>query len=419
MKKRTYRSLNVNQINWTKVSEAVASQAQVLAIDIAKVEQYGVLMNASREVSVQVNWRHPEQTPELLLGLSRLRGCVQAVALESTGVYGDTLRHQLMELGYRVFQVSAKRVHDACAVYDGVSSLHDAKSAHLIARLYWEGASREWVESSVQQRQMDALWRTYELHQGTYQRHRNRLEAQLQRHWPEVTKWLELDSVTLETLLIEFGTPEAVAKETERARGVMQQASHAHLSGVKIEAILESAPQSQGLACIDAERAHLQALGRELRHHRQQRAQAQRQLEASVEADQQLQAMSQTIGKLSTALLLAERLDPRTYSNSQSYQKALGLNLKEKSSGQHHGALRISKCGSARARKYLYLASLRLIYRDTVVAAWYQRKVQRDGGHKSKAVTAVMRKLAQALWYVARGSAFDARQLFNLKATSA
>ena len=46
--------------------------------------------------------------------------------------------------------------------------------------------------------------------------------------------------------------------------------------------------------------------------------------------------------------------------------------------------------------------------------AWYEAKVQRDGGKlKMKAVIAVMRKLARALWWVGRGEAFDAHKLFD------
>jgi hypothetical protein len=103
-------------------------------------------------VVVTVKWAHPEETAglvERLLGL----GCGSLTAvMESTGVYGDTLRRQLRTAGIEVHQMSAKRVHDACEVYDGVPSLHDAKAAQVIGRLFFEGASRAWVEASEQQR---------------------------------------------------------------------------------------------------------------------------------------------------------------------------------------------------------------------------------------------------------------------------
>ncbi|MGH8522516.1 MAG: hypothetical protein ACREU9_14085, partial [Gammaproteobacteria bacterium] len=42
--------------------------------------------------------------------------------------------------------------------------------------------------------------------------------------------------------------------------------------------------------------------------------------------------------------------DPRAYANSGSYCKAFGLNLKERSSGQHKGQIKITKRGSGPAR---------------------------------------------------------------------
>ncbi|MCP4287215.1 MAG: hypothetical protein GY792_22695 [Gammaproteobacteria bacterium] len=50
-----------------------------------------------------------------------------------------------------------------------------------------------------------------------------------------------------------------------------------------------------------------------------------------------------------------------------------------------------------------------------MIGAWYQNKVKHDGNIKSKAIVAIMRKLVLALWYVARGEAFDSRKLFNIR----
>ena len=119
-----------------------------------------------------------------------------------------------------------------------------------------------------------------------------------------------------------------------------------------------------------------------------------------------------TIGRVTTGLLIAEGLDPRAYANSSSYCKAFGLNLKERSSGQHKGQIKITKRGSGLARRDLYLATLRLINHNEIVSTWYEKKVQAQGGRdKLKIVVALMRKLSRALWYVARGQAFDARRL--------
>jgi len=65
-------------------------------------------------------------------------------------------------------------------------------------------------------------------------------------------------------------------------------------------------------------------------------------------------------------------------------------------------------------RRYLFMAALRLIGNDPVVRRWYQAKIRRDGDIRMKAVVAVMRKLARALWHVSQGERFDSSRLFNM-----
>jgi transposase len=117
-------------------------------------------------------------------------------------------------------------------------------------------------------------------------------------------------------------------------------------------------------------------------------------------------------GKTTSAVLVASLGDPSKYDCPSAYVKALGLNLKEKSSGKTKGGLHITKRGPGIARLFLYLAVLRLIQRDRIVRSWYAKKISR-GGPKQKAIIALMRKLASALWHVARGAVFDSSRLFD------
>jgi transposase len=127
-----------------------------------------------------------------------------------------------------------------------------------------------------------------------------------------------------------------------------------------------------------------------------------------------VKAMASTLGLPTAVVMVVKGGDLRLSLNPASYVKSLGLNLKECSSGRYQGQLRITKRGSGTARQWLYMAVLRLIQKDEVVRAWYRQKVARDGGLKRKALVAVMRKVASALWYVARGEEFDSKKLFDV-----
>jgi len=127
------------------------------------------------------------------------------------------------------------------------------------------------------------------------------------------------------------------------------------------------------------------------------------------------QDLTPFIGKATSLVLDATLGSPLDYPHAGSYLKAMGLNLKERSSGKHKGQLKITKRGPSLARKYQYFVALRWLYKDPVIAGWYRDKVRRDGHLKGKAIVAIMRKLALALWHIARGEAFDSRKLFDAR----
>ena len=410
MKKHNYRTKKVNEINWPELGQQLGGEAVTFAVDVAKAQQYGLLTNDTQSLSIIVKWELLE-TKGLIHELKQLN-CPVTVVMESTGTYGDAMRHQFRQAGFILYQASAKRVHDAKEIFDGVPSLHDAKAACLIAKLHKEGLTKPWHELDEAGRELNAVRREYDMHQSQYERNQNRLEAYLSRHWPEVLGLFDLDSVTLEKLLITYGSPQAIAADAEQAAKDMKAWGGHFLSAEKITCVIDSAVDTIGQPCIDAERRYLQALATEMQHSRCQRQTAKQLLEVSVEADAGLKEMAALIGKLTTAILIGLHLDPRNFSSAHSFLKALGLNLTEKSSGQYHGQLKLSKRGSATARKYLFLAALRLIQKDPVIGEWYRAKA--DPKVKMKTVIACLRKLAKALWHVARGERFDARKLVTI-----
>ena len=410
MKKHNYRTKKVNEINWPELGQQLGGEAVTFAVDVAKAQQYALLTNDTQSLSIIVKWELLE-TKGLIHELKQLN-CPVTVVMESTGTYGDAMRHQFRQAGFILYQASAKRVHDAKEIFDGVPSLHDAKAACLIAKLHKEGLTKPWHELDEAGRELNAVRREYDMHQSQYERNQNRLEAYLSRHWPEVLGLFDLDSVTLEKLLITYGSPQAIAADAEQAAKDMKAWGGHFLSAEKIAYVIDSAVGTIGQPCINAERRYLQALATEMQHSRCQRQAAKQLLEASVEADAGLKEMAALIGKLTTAILIGLHLDPRNFSSAHSFLKALGLNLTEKSSGQYHGQLKLSKRGSATARKYLHLAALRLIQKDPVIGEWYRAKA--DPKVKMKTVIACLRKLAKALWHVARGERFDARKLVTI-----
>ena len=205
-----------------------------------------------------------------------------------------------------------------------------------------------------------------------------------------------------------------MANPVEAAGVLMRRSGRVGLTEAKVAQVLASAATTVGIACLEPEQRYLSALAGEALHSYRGVQRARHALEQRVEADAQLAPMAALVGRVTRAVLIARLGSPLNFPSAASYVKGLGLNLKEHSSGQYQGQLKITKRGPARARQYLYLAVLRWVQHEPLIAAWYQAKVQRDGGRlKGKAVVALMRKLAKALWHVARGQRFEAHKLFD------
>lgn len=417
MAKRGYSSTDVNRFRTEDLREKVGNRPVVIGVDVAKGRQYASLwMRAPGEPGkrlVGVNFKI-EETRLFIARVESLSASEIDVVLEPTGSYGEPLIHAFREAGWRVSQVSGKRTHDAREVFDGVPGSHDAKAGELLARLFLEGVGREVDAKSDQDRDRAASLSAYRRLQDQAQRLYGELEALLARMWPELTSILPLTTASLAGLLAEYPGPRAVRSKEEAARAFLARTGGNFLKPEKIESVLASAHATLGVPASPGERKLLKTIAVELREVNQRLKEAQREVESF--SDGVAASLVETVGKATSVLLTAELGDLGGYACPAALEKAVGLNLRQSSSGTRAGPVSISKRGSAAARQALYFFTLRRIKDDPVVRAYYETK--RDGRPTKKAIIAVMRKLIRGLWHVARGAAFDATLLFNVNRLS-
>jgi transposase len=416
VKKRPYRAEPVKQINLEPLKKAAEAGRLVVGIDIAKRHMKAGFMNERRENLATVKWEHPEGTQELTELLEQLPATSLEIVVEPSGTYGHALMH-LLHVRWKVFLVSGKRTHDAAEIYDGVPSTHDGKCAQIIARLHLEGASRRWVPEPEERRTLKAGASTLERYQKRYLENVNRIEGQLARVWPELFGLIDLTGAAILALLERYPGPAAVQKDARGAKELMSRAGRKFLVEEKINAVIASARTSIGVDLNAAERYALSDLARDTRVAREQKQEAEAKLRELGAENEIVKRLAPMTGMITAIMLLALAGDVHAYPSAGAYLKALGLNLREHSSGEGKiGKLRITKRGSPITRKYLFLLALRMVNSNPIVEAWYAKKVQRDGGKvKMKAIMAVMRKLAKAIWNVGRGASFDAAKLFDVR----
>lgn len=417
MKKRIYKRTPVNSFLPSSIDFGALEGQLVFAIDVAKVDMVAAIATGSGQVLSTISWKAPMQNAkviELLKGFKAAGLYVQAV-LESTGTYGDVLRFALEAADIPVYRVSCKRTYDAREVFDGVPSLHDAKSAAIVAKLHAEGLSSLWPQDHGDRRQLTAAIAIMDLHQERYLQLVHRLESWLARHWPESTSIFDLTSAALLALLARIGPPSDVAKQKTPSFKLMRGMGHGLIDEGKIQSLLDTASTTVGVPCEGLERDALMAIAGEA--HKSIRAYKSAKLVVDrLSVNTAANAMAPVVGKTTAAVVFAEAGDPRDFKSAGAFVKAIGLNLREKSSGMTTGRISITKRGPNRVRQFLWLAAHRWVQSDPLAAQWYARKKQRDGGFGAKATVALMRKLAKALFHVARGAAFDSRLLFDREA---
>ena len=415
MKREAYRTVDVKQVRIESLVTDKPAMAAVVGIDIAKKESLAVVRWQSADFERPWRAQTPEEIPVLVDRLQSLaQGRTLLIAMESTGTYGDALRQALTDAGLVVHRVSGKAVHDYAEIFDGVPSQHDGKDAAIVAELAALGKSspwpyqaptefdqelRYWVERADVQQRIGMLWL-------------GRLEALLARHWTEATEYLELNSETLLQTVAQYGGPAALAADPGAAKRLKGWGGH-FLKNEKIERFVRAAARSVGVRQTAVDRQRMQESAASALSAKHEIQKASTTLENLARSRAIIARQAAVVGWATACVLWVHLGDPRNYHCAEAYRKAMGLNLKERSSGRYKGQLKITKRGPGAVRRWLYFAAMRLV-QTAAVAEWYEvKKGQREKGGR-RALIAVMRKLALGLYVLgASEESFDARRLFS------
>lgn len=416
-KKRIYRTTNVEAVDVEKLLNHLAPGSKcIVSLDIAKEAMVAGFGGTDGHCKMLVRFTHPKQSRTFLKLCEMIQrgGHAVEVAMEPTGVYGDSLRYQFEQLGFCVYRVDAVRAHAIASVLDGVPSHHDAKSCTLIAYLHAQGISSPWAERNEVERELRALMDERELYAKPFEAMHRQLHSRIARHFPELMDEYSQDNRWHLKLLAEYPSPAHIRKASEQAVRCLRAGSGA-LGAERVEHIVRLANDSLGVPMSTNESCRVQAQARHMQELRNKIEEVDERIGHMVCADVMLARVAEAIGAVTTAVIFADAGNPGSYASCGAFQKALGLNLKERSSGNLKGALHITKRGPGRARRYLFMAALRFIQRSPIARAWYQARASYKAGNKLRAVIAVMRKLARAIVHVARGAPMAAEMLFDVR----
>ena len=416
--KRSYSAADVETFDARQLVPQLAT-GSIVAIDVAKTKFVAAIATVTGEVVKLVKFEHPRQTELFLSQVSLLREAGQepTVVMESTGTYGDAVRYQCHRRGLPVHMMPPKHTHDFAEILDGVPSMHDGKAAVVLAKLQAVKPARAWAPESDERRDMRAWVDQRRLIGRTLGLYYGHLEAMMARHWPEA--WSHIDVCRQRSwiaLIKVLPGPQAIAAEPDVAKELLRKASRGQFDVARVDALVASAQTTTGVPMTAGEREKLRALVEQLELQLQRLTTVDSKLSELVERDDALRPMTTVVGPACSAAIGALVGAPTEFENAGAFEKAMGLNLKEKSSGNVKGRLSITKRGPGSVRHLLYLAALRMLKDASMIPrAWYRARESHKAKQSLKAVVALMRKLARALWHVGRGATFDPTKLFDTR----
>jgi transposase len=407
--KRIYRRTAVKKISLAALNELASEKGRVgtsVGLDISKEEIVAVVRWSDSSFEAPWSVKNPAEILELVTLLKALADHCDSltIGLESTGTYGEAVRYAMTEAKLEVHRISGKAACDYQEIFDGVPSQHDGKDAAIIAELTGFGKGTAWpyeaaseVEQEIahQVRRLDAFRKQATQWIG-------RLEALLTLHWPELHELLDLKRSTLIQCMIHYGCPKRLLADP-KARQNLRRWGRAGLSDAKIESLLETARNTRGVPAGASAVQWTKEVASELHGAMQEVKACEKRLEAIAAEQEGIREFVEDVGAVTLCVIWATVGDPVCYGSSGAFLKALGLNLKERSSGKRNGQLAITKRGPSLARKYLYFWAMRSVNRPEL-RPWYEtfQKVGKGRAteyRKMKGLIAMMRKLCRALWY--------------------
>jgi transposase len=417
-KKRTYGSADVEHVDVAALV-AMLTVGCIVAVDVAKTKFVAAIAKATGEVLKIVRFSHPVQTLTFLKLVEAIRDAKLSprVVMESTGTYGDALRYQCHLRGVAIEMILPKHTHDFAEVVDGVPSTHDAKAAVTLVQLTLIKPGRRWTPDDDGRRDLRALLDQRSLQTKELDVYHGHLEAYLARHWPELLSLIDVrEQRSWMTLLKAYPGPHRVAEAGSEAAKLLHTASHGRFSKEHIKAIVDAAGTTFGVPMRQSEEAMLRFLVENMEEHTKGIDALDDELAQRVKEDDVASRLAAVVGPACAASIVSRLGSPTLFASAGALEKAMGLNLKVRSSGEKQGQLHITKRGPAQVRQLLYFAVLRMLQADPIVAAWCKARKSYDGeSGKRKAIVAVMRKLVRALWHVAKGPRFDASKLFDVR----
>ncbi len=330
------------------------------------------------------------------------------IGLEATGRYSENLYQFLQEQGYRLCLLHPRQTHQF-AQQRGLRAKTDRLDATTIARLLLSGEARPGYVPDELISTYRELERLHSQLTDDSARYQNEIQALLVVLFPEfVQVFADPCRPTALGVLKRYPGAQAILDAgVEALTSTRRELAPRHYGRPTAQELVRLASQSVATPLASSGRAlSLKVLCDQLEHTLTNLAQIAHELDQLLDRDHGASGLKSTpeFGRKTVAVLRAELGDVTRFQRVDQVVAYVGLDLQVRQSGKWKGQVKLSKRGSGRVRRVLYMAALRsLALPASAFGAYYRRLVAR--GLKARdALTAVMRKMLIVAYHLLRSN---------------
>ncbi len=319
------------------------------------------------------------------------------MASRPTSRYGENLYRFLESLGYELCLLHPRQTHQF-AQQRGLRAKTDKLDATTIARVLLSGeARRGYVPTDLIATYRELARLQTQLTEDV-SRYRNEIHALLQVLFPEFTQVFAdpCRPTALALLKLYPGAQAFVAAGVEPIAAKLHELAPRNYGLHTAQQLVRLAQHTiSSDVALTARSTSLKILCDQLEHTQANLLQLEHELENLMKTDagaKGLRSVPEFAGK-TIAVLRAELGDVERFACSSQAVAYAGLDIEVKQSGKSKGQAKLSKRGSGRIRRILYMAVVRCIrLKDSAFGAYYRHLVAR-GLPRRSAMMAVMRKM--------------------------
>jgi len=320
------------------------------------------------------------------------------IGLEATSRYGENLFQALLKRGYQVWRLASRADPCLCPTTGHARQNGSTRCPHHCAGVARAGEARFGYVPSEQVAAYRELLRVHHQLSDDLVRYKNEIHAVLVVQFPEFTQvFADPTRPTALAVLKRYPSAQAIAQTPVEALSAFLHEIAPHHYGLPTAQTLirlATASINSGLA-VSARASSLRILCDQLEHTQHNLEELEREIDQFLEQDPKAKGMLSVpeFGSLTIAVLRAELGDLTRFTRIDQVVAYVGLDLLVKQSGKWRGQTKLSKRGSGRVRRILYLAALRSIARQASPFGTYYHRLVARGMKKGMAVVAVMRKM--------------------------